>query len=162
MESKAKTMTKFNPGDRVARNDKPGETYLVTHAGLGQVQLENLFGVFNESGFHLAPELDKKQMDRDTRIESLYKMMDSQRIFWLEKGEFWMPKEETPEERDLNEDKAKEFERIIRKREFDKRVKELKKPSGVAETYWDGEHLANAIEKTVSTAMTPQAMWRLG
>jgi len=142
MEGKA--MSKFKPGDRVCRNDKPEETYLVAP-----------FGRIVEAAKNDTPELDKKQ-------NSLAVVTEELRIYWLEKdGLNWVVKEDTSEERDIDAHKAKEFERIMRKREFDKRVKELKKPSGVAETYWDGEHLANAIEKTVSTAMTPQAMWKL-
>ena len=64
---------------------------------------------------------------------------------------------------DEDEGKAKEFDRIIRKREYERRVKGLKDAwdsSEVGADYWDGEHLADAIEKTVGGAMHPQAMWR--
>ena len=60
---------------------------------------------------------------------------------------------------DENEEKAKEFERILRERhpEYEIDPSECYIDGQVSE---DAEDLANAIEKTTSGAQHPQAMWR--
>ena len=60
---------------------------------------------------------------------------------------------------DENEEKAKEFDAIMRQHSYKKAVKELREVQQAADEFWDGEHLSNAIEKTTSTARHPQAMW---
>ena len=46
-----------------------------------------------------------------------------------------------------------------KQREYCKAVEGLRETQQVAEELWDGEHLSNAIEKTVTGANHPQAMW---
>ena len=61
---------------------------------------------------------------------------------------------------DEDEGKAKEFDRIWRQREYEKRKGQLLNSRGEFDEFWDGEHLSNAIEKTACGAEHPQAMWR--
>ena len=59
---------------------------------------------------------------------------------------------------DEDEGTRKEFERIIRGRHPAHSV-DVEPPKPPTEM-WDGEDLANAIDKTLSSATHPQAMWR--
>ena len=66
-------------------------------------------------------------------------------------------------DRDDNKKKRKEFDAIIRQREYNKRREELRQgvePPEPPITIWDAEDLSNAIEKTCSNVTHPQAMWR--
>ena len=59
---------------------------------------------------------------------------------------------------DQKESKRREFEAVVRSREFERRKAELRQSvSSDLEEFWDGEHLSNAIDKTVGTA--PYTMW---
>jgi len=160
MEGKAMT---FRVGQIVARNDKPEETYRIAKIEYGLILFVGTLGAFNQAGFHLVGAQPKSAfgIEQPSHTHSIPDLYGRSPVYGEFAVTFDTNEEESMQDRDLDREKEKAFERIMRKREFDKRVKELKKPSGVAETYWDGEHLANAIEKTVSTAMTPQAMWKL-
>lgn len=64
--------------------------------------------------------------------------------------------------RDENANKSREFDQIIRRREYERRKKELLdviSDRSEFDAFWDGQHLAGAIEKTADTARHPHTMW---
>ena len=64
--------------------------------------------------------------------------------------------------RDEDVGKAREFRHIIRHREYERRLKELRdviSDQKEFDAFWDGQHMARAIKKTTGAARHPQAMW---
>lgn len=136
----------FRKGDKVTTHTKPGKLFIVESAGLlaghAVITLRGEYGIYQQSQFSLVSRALELLREAEKRAAT-------------------DPNDEMLTE-DEDEGKAEEFLDIMRKREYEKRVKGLREPleTNLADV-WDSEHLSNAIEKTTSTAQHPQAMWGL-
>ena len=164
----------FNIGDRVVVIDADGATESILgkeltvatkeYSSYGKQWyyrfLEEDYGLFGMRLRRLGPPKDW----RERAIENLQKrppMLDD--LLRAEPDDHDDPNAGMIDD-DEDEGKRREFDAIIRQREHERRVKGLQdawQSSEIGVDYWDGEHLADAIEKTCAGAAHPQAMWRI-